>query len=199
MSATVKGNVALTNSHFLKDIDLIPIGLPGRPAPEPIEDRPDYSIKTPPLRDWKFDVAVKTKDPFSIRGNLATGKAIVDLHLGGTGSHPELKGIVKLQGVEATLPFSRLDVTNGFLYFDPSDSFNPKIDLHPVEDGITLGRLAFLENLPVKLLHQQHGRATGQNVAISSQLLTGRSSSEKRNDFFLRQGGLARENGLRRE
>ena len=33
MSATVKGNVALTNSHFLKDIDLIPIGLPGRPAP----------------------------------------------------------------------------------------------------------------------------------------------------------------------
>jgi hypothetical protein len=30
---------------------------------------------------------------------------------------------------EATLPFSRLDVTNGFLYFDPSDSFNPRIDL----------------------------------------------------------------------
>src|SRR5438105_1929254 len=129
MSATVKGNVALTNSHFLKDIDLIPIGLPGRPAPEPIEDRPDYSIKTPPLRDWKFDVAIKTKDPFSIRGNLANGGAIADLHLGGTGSHPELKGTVKLQGVEATLPFSRLDVTNGFLYFDPSDSFNPKIDL----------------------------------------------------------------------
>ncbi len=129
MSATVKGNVALTNSHFLKDIDLIPIGLPGRPAPEPIEDRPDYSIKTPPLRDWKFDVAIKTKDPFSIRGNLANGKAVADLHLGGTGGRPELKGIVKLQGVEATLPFSRLDVTNGFLYFDPSDSFNPKIDL----------------------------------------------------------------------
>src|SRR5205823_3464252 len=120
MSATMKGNVALTNSHFLKDIDLIPIGLPGRPAPEPIEDRPDYSIKTPPLRDWKFDLTIKTKDPFSIRGNLANGNAIVDLHLGGTGSHPELKGIVKLQGVEATLPFSRLDVTNGFLYFDPS-------------------------------------------------------------------------------
>src|SRR5438552_15340513 len=73
MSATVKGNVALTNSHFLKDIDLIPIGLPGRPAPQPVEERPDYSIKTPPLRDWKFDIAIKTKDPFSIRGNLANG------------------------------------------------------------------------------------------------------------------------------
>ncbi|PYK76361.1 MAG: hypothetical protein DME42_00285 [Verrucomicrobia bacterium] len=128
-SATVKGNVALTNSHFLKDIDLIPIGLPGRPAPQPVEERPDYSIKTPPLRDWKFDIAIKTKDPFSIRGNLANGGALIDLHLGGTGGRPELKGTVKLQHVEATLPFSRLDVTNGFLYFDPSDSFNPKIDL----------------------------------------------------------------------
>ncbi len=128
-SATVKGNVALTNSHFLKDIDLIPIGLPGRPAPQPIEDRPDYSITQPPMRDWKFDVAIKTKDPFSIRGNLAKGGAIADLHLGGTGLHPELKGTVKFQNVEATLPFSRLEVTNGFLYFDPSDSFNPRIDL----------------------------------------------------------------------
>jgi TamB, inner membrane protein subunit of TAM complex len=128
-SATVKGNVALTNSQFLKDIDLIPIGLPGRPAPQPLENRPDYSIKVPPLRDWKFDIAIKTKDPFAIRGNLANGGAIIDLHLGGTGGHPELKGTVKLQNVEATLPFSRLDVTNGFLYFDPSDSFNPKIDL----------------------------------------------------------------------
>ena len=128
-SATVKGNVALTNSHFLKDIDLIPIGLPGRPAPQPVEDRPDFSITEPPMRDWKFDVAIKTKDPFSIRGNLANGGAIADLHLGGTGLHPELNGTVKFQKVEATLPFSRLEVTNGFLYFDPSDSFNPRIDL----------------------------------------------------------------------
>src|SRR5205814_4113862 len=34
-NATVAGNVALTNSQFLKNIDLIPIGLPGRPAPQP--------------------------------------------------------------------------------------------------------------------------------------------------------------------
>ena len=32
--------------------------------------------------------------------------------------------------MEATLPFSRLEIAYGFLYFDPSDSFNPKMDLH---------------------------------------------------------------------
>lgn len=128
-SATVTGNVALTNSSLLKNIDLIPIGLPGRPAPQPPSDRPDFSIPQPPIRDWKFDVAVKTKDPFLIRGNLANGGAIVDLHVTGTGLHPLLQGVVRLENVEATLPFSRLEIASGLLNFDPSDSFNPKIDL----------------------------------------------------------------------
>ncbi len=128
-SAAVTGNVAITNSHFLKNIDLIPIGLPGRPAPEPPSSRPDFSLPLPPLRDWKFDVAIKTKDPVLIRGNLATGGATGDLKLTGTGLHPELQGTVRLENVEATLPFSRLQVSNGLLYFDPSDSMNPRIDL----------------------------------------------------------------------
>ena len=41
-SATVSGNVLTTNSRFLKNIDIIPIGLPGRPAPRsrPLRGRP---------------------------------------------------------------------------------------------------------------------------------------------------------------
>ena len=128
-AATVTGNVALTNSSLLKNLDLIPIGLPGRPAPQPPSDRPDFSVPQPPIRDWKFDIAVTTKDPFMIRGNLANGGAIVDLHVTGTGLRPALQGVVRLENVEATLPFSRLEIASGLLYFDPSDSFNPKIDL----------------------------------------------------------------------
>ena len=128
-AATVTGNVALTNSSLLKNLDLIPIGLPGRPAPQPPSDRPDFSVPQPPIRDWKFDIKVTTKDPFLIRGNLANGGAIVDLHVSGTGLRPALQGVVRLENVEATLPFSRLEIASGLLYFDPSDSFNPKIDL----------------------------------------------------------------------
>jgi hypothetical protein len=128
-AATVTGNVAMTNSHFLKNIDLIPIGLPGRPAPQPPSARPEFSLPNPPFRDWKFDVAIKTKDPMLIRGNLATGGATSDLKLEGTGLHPGLRGVVQMQDVEATLPFSRLEVSRGSLTFDPSDSMNPRIDL----------------------------------------------------------------------
>jgi autotransporter translocation and assembly factor TamB len=129
-AATVSGNVALTNTRFLKNIDLIPIGLPGRPAPQPPAARPDFfSLPAPPFRDWKFDVAIKTKDPVLIRGNLATGEATTDLKLTGTGLRPGLEGVVHMEGVEATLPFSRLDVSRGSLTFDPEDSTNPTIDL----------------------------------------------------------------------
>ncbi len=129
-AATVSGNVALTNTRFLKNIDLIPIGLPGRPAPQPPAERPEFfSLPGPPFRDWKFDVAIKTKDPVLIRGNLATGQATTDLKLTGTGLKPGLEGVVHMEGVEATLPFSRLDVSRGSLTFDPGDSTNPTIDL----------------------------------------------------------------------
>jgi TamB, inner membrane protein subunit of TAM complex len=129
-AATVSGGVALTNTRFLKNIDLIPIGLPGRPAPQPPAERPEFfSLPGPPFRDWKFDVAIKTKDPVLIRGNLATGEATTDLKLTGTGLKPGLQGVVHMQGVEATLPFSRLDVSRGSLTFNPNDSTNPTIDL----------------------------------------------------------------------
>ena len=128
-AATVTGKVAMTNSHILKNIDLIPIGLPGRPAPQPPSARPEFSLPTPPFRDWKFDVAITTKDPVLIRGNLATGGATSDLKLTGTGLRPELQGVVQMQDVEATLPFSRLEVSRGSLTFDPSDPTNPRIDL----------------------------------------------------------------------
>src|SRR5882724_2276965 len=108
-AATVSGNVALTDSRLLKNIDLIPIGLPGRPAPQAPTERPEFfSLPSPPFRDWKFDVAIKTKDPVLIRGNLATGEATTDLKLTGTGLKPGLEGAVHMEGVEATLPFSRL-------------------------------------------------------------------------------------------
>ncbi len=130
-AAMVSGNVALTDSRFLKNIDLIPIGLPGRPAPQAPSERPEFfSFPAPPLRDWKFDVAIKTKNPVIIRGNLATGDATTDLKLTGTGLRPGLQGVVQMEDVEATLPFSRLDVTRGTLTFSPDDPMNPTVDLH---------------------------------------------------------------------
>src|SRR4029077_14561964 len=45
-SATVAGSAALTDSHILKNIELIPIGLPGRPPPQPPSAAPELSVTT---------------------------------------------------------------------------------------------------------------------------------------------------------
>ena len=130
-SGTVSGQILTTNSRFFKNIDIIPIALPGRPAPhpEPPSAAPQLSFPNPPLRDWKFDLTIKSKEPFLIRGNLATGKAIIDMKLGGTGLKPRLQGQVRLANFDATLPFSTLSINLGFLYFDPDDPLNPRIEL----------------------------------------------------------------------
>ena len=131
-SATVAGTIGITNSKFLKNIDLIPIGVPGRPppAPQPPETgTPELSFPEPPLRDWKFDLKITTKNPFELRGNLAKGAALVDMRVTGTGLDPLVDGNVRLQNVEITLPFSRLEITRGVLYFNPQDPFNPSLEI----------------------------------------------------------------------
>ena len=47
----------------------------------------------------------------------------------GTGLHPKVQGQVRLENFEATLPFSTLKINLGFLYFDPDDPLNPRIEM----------------------------------------------------------------------
>jgi hypothetical protein len=128
-AANVSGTVALTKSKFFRDVDLLPIDLPGRAAPKPMsETQPGFSLK-PPFAAWTFDVEIKSKDPFLIRGNLAKGAASPDLKLVGTGAAPALAGSVHLDSFTASLPFSRLDVDHGYVYFSADDPFVPVLDI----------------------------------------------------------------------
>ena len=128
-AATVSGSVLVTKSRFFKDIDILPIGLPGRPAPQPPAEPAPVSFASPPLRDWKFDVSVKTADPFLIQGNLANGRTVLDLKLAGTGLKPWLDGSVRIEQLMTSLPFSRLEITSGNIYFTAAKPFVPQLDI----------------------------------------------------------------------
>ena len=133
-AASASGSIYITHSRFFKEIDILPISLPGKskPAPRAVKGG-DVSISfpNPPLRDWKFDLAIKTRpdDPFVVRGNLANGKAEINLHLGGTGLAPTFEGNVHIAEFNATLPFSTLRVSRGFVYFTKDAPFRPSLDL----------------------------------------------------------------------
>ena len=128
-AASVTGNIFVTRSGFFRNIDILPIGLPGRPAPQPPAEMVVISFPDPPLRDWKFDVAIRTADPFRVQGNLANGQITMDLRFGGTGLEPWLDGTVRIDQLTATLPFSRLQIRSGSIYFSRDDPFVPRLDL----------------------------------------------------------------------
>src|SRR6185436_10501871 len=67
------------------------------------------------------------------------------------------------------------------------------IDIEPIEDVAALALLcsALLENLPVSLLHQQHGGAPGHHAIVAGQLFPGCAGGQQRNDFLLWQRRLA--------
>ncbi|RYD70784.1 MAG: hypothetical protein EOP84_26095, partial [Verrucomicrobiaceae bacterium] len=130
----IAGSIWITHSRFFREIDILPIGLPGRPKPRAPRSAPNpgtFSIEQPPFRDWTFNVAILTRpgDPFQIRGNLANGSAVADLRLGGTGNEPYLEGLIRIENFVASLPFSRLTVTRGFITFSRDAPFEPKLDI----------------------------------------------------------------------
>lgn len=128
-TARVSGQVGLVNSRFYREVDILPLQLPGKPAPGVPSPTRGVSFPMPPLRDWKFDVAIVTKEPFKIRGNLANGAAFADLKLVGTGLEPALDGSVRMENFVASLPFSKLEITRGYVYFSPDDPFTPVLDI----------------------------------------------------------------------
>jgi hypothetical protein len=134
-AGTVAGEVFVTQSRFFKEIDILPIGLPGRappPSPKTASTGPSVvSFPNPPIRDWKFDLTIKTRadDPFLVRGNLANGAVALNLRLAGTGLEPYLDGNVRIEKFVASLPFSSLSITRGFVYFTRDAPFQPTLDL----------------------------------------------------------------------
>jgi autotransporter translocation and assembly factor TamB len=161
-SASATGTVWVTQSRFFKEIDILPIGLPGRPKPAPKSAPGDLNVSfpNPPLADWKFDITIKTRenDPFLVRGNLANGAVSLSLQFGGTGLAPWLDGQVRIDDFKASLPFSTLTITRGFVYFKKDEPFRASVDLQ-AESKIreyTIGALI-------------HGAATDPQVEFTSE------------------------------
>jgi autotransporter translocation and assembly factor TamB len=125
----LEGTVWMTRSRFFRNVEILPIGLPGRPAPQPPAEPLSLSFRQPPLRDWRFDLAVKTADPLLVQSNLAAGKIFADLRVGGTGLQPWMEGAVTLENLVATLPFSRLSVDAGQVFFTRQQPFVPQLNI----------------------------------------------------------------------
>lgn len=135
-AARVSGTVEAVRGRIFQEVNLLPnvTGMIQQgeklPPPPPSTSRTDQKLELPPmLKDWTFDLKVKTRDPVVIAGNLVNGAISADIALGGTGAAPRLTGFANVDRMVLKLPFSLLKITKGVVTMNPDNPFTPKLDV----------------------------------------------------------------------
>ncbi len=189
-SGEVSGTVGITDSRFFKDIDILPLNLPGRPAPQPPAGAmPRIAVDTPPFRDWKFNIAIRTDDAFLIQSNLARGRVTINLQAGGTGAAPSLTGFVRVDRLTASLPFSRMEINDGMINFvQGANILDPTLNIigrSTVSDYDVRARIFGNASNPTVLLDSSPPLAQGDILVL---LATGSTTSQFAQDPSLLAG-----------
>lgn len=161
--AKLTGEIGMIDSVFFKDMDLIPIGKPflgPSAASLPKVDAPaNPGAKLPaPFDAWTLDVLVKTIDPILVRGNLGTGQVDVAVRLEGKLGDPKPNGKARVRDLVARLPFSTLQVQEGFLNFTPETGFDPALEIRGTS-----------EPRPYRVQVYAYGRASDPQLVLTSQ------------------------------
>jgi len=131
-AAKVAGLVEVVRGRVFKEIDLMPaLKLPADVPPVPPNTkRSDDKLTLPPvLKDWTFDLKVKTRDPVLVSGNLVNAAISTDISFAGSGAAPLLNGGVNVDRMLLRLPFSIVKITKGVVTLNPEKPFNPKLDV----------------------------------------------------------------------
>ncbi len=93
-----------------------------------------FELEDPLLANLLFDVGVTssikpTDEGVRIATDLVRAKCDLDLHLGGSGKLPELKGSISARDGRIFLPFSTLQISQGDILFPPADPFQPRLEV----------------------------------------------------------------------
>ena len=124
----VAGEVSITDGRLAKYFDLLGT-LRGSSKPKADMGLQLFSIRQPPLSDMVFDVRLNSKNPFTIRNNLARGAVRPELKLTGTGEFPVLAGEIYVDPTRLSLPAGSLVFESGIVRFDPNRPDRPTLDL----------------------------------------------------------------------
>lgn len=135
-AARVSGVVEAVRGRIFQEVNLLPNVMSvvkqsePLPPPPPATSKTSQKVELPPiLKDWTFDLKVRTRDPVLLAGNLVNGAISADIALGGTGARPRLTGFANVDRLLLKLPFSLLKITKGVVTMDPNNPFAPKLDV----------------------------------------------------------------------
>lgn len=132
--AVLGGSASAIKSRVQWDIDLLPLTalLPGVHKEKRASGKPWFTFTRAPFSDWKFDIALSTTpgDPIVLRGNRLRGTAEAELRFEGNGATPTLHGAYRTTDLVTSLPFARIEMSRGRVWYTRDQPFLPQIDFN---------------------------------------------------------------------
>ncbi len=161
--ARVTGTVGIVDSVFYKDIELLPVGAPflgpSAAALPQVDVQRDFTEAVPEaFEDWPLNVVVTTVNPVLIRGILGEGAIDGAIRVEGTLGDPRPNGQARVRDAVVDLPFSRLEVREGYLNFTPETGLDPSLDVR-----------ATSEIRPYTVQIYAYGPVSDPNLVLTSQ------------------------------
>ena len=123
------GDLLLSSSYYARDVELLGRLFGGDGRPRAARGLDLSFFPRPPLADMRFDVAIRSKEPFLVENNVVDGAVRPELRLGGTGAVPVLIGRVFVDPTRVSLPSGTVQVGSGVIEFREEDPFFPVVDL----------------------------------------------------------------------
>lgn len=126
----VTGDIGLINGSIYKRLELTPLLASAKVDASPPPLLPSLSGFVPePWGSWKLDISIKNKTPFVLAGNLASGEINPDIILKGTLGDPRPTGKIQMQNIRGYLPFTILNIPDGYIYFRENSPRIPALDI----------------------------------------------------------------------
>jgi hypothetical protein len=130
--AVISGSAKAVKSRFQQDIEILPVAAlrGGGQQERRVTGKPWFRFTSAPFSNWKFNVALATtqEDPIQVRGNRLRGTGEAELQLEGTGAEPTLHGAYRTYDMIASLPFARLEISRGRIWYTRDQPFVPQLD-----------------------------------------------------------------------
>lgn len=160
--AEISGAVSPTKSRVQRDIEVLPLNALRMEIPKETRTvgKPWFTFRKAPFSDWRFNVDMRTTqgDPVLLRGNRLRGSVDAEMRLEGTGAAPTLHGAYRSSDLTASLPFARIELSRGRIWYTRDHPFQPHVDISAETE---------VRNHRIRLY--LHGPATAPHISASSE------------------------------
>jgi len=130
-AGAVSGTVRFVDSRIHKRLGITPLllAIPEENADAAFQPPLAPGTVPDPFARWTLDLKIENQTPFLIPGKIAPGEIIPNISLRGTLGQPVPVGRITLRNIQAFLPVTTMNISEGRVDFLPDSPWIPLLDV----------------------------------------------------------------------